>query len=155
MKLIRIAAVAALLAAMPVEAQTGKNAGEFSVDGGVRLINYSHESTWLCLPGRADPCAAPLPTTALNTNGYGSTGQVRADEAAKVDCFYVYPTVSRDSGLNSDLTPGMEEKATAAVQLARFGTVCRTFAPIYRQVTATALPRAFAGEDLRPNFATA
>jgi hypothetical protein len=155
MKLIRIAGVAALLLAMPAQAQTAKDAGGFSVDGGTRLINYGQESTWLCLPGRADPCGAPLATTALNPNGYGSTGQVTADNAAKVDCFYVYPTVSRDADLNSDLTPGMEEKATATVQLARFGTVCRTFAPIYRQVTATALPRAFAGEDLRPSFAKA
>jgi hypothetical protein len=155
MKFIRIAAVAALLPAMPAQAQTAKDAGGFSVDGGTRIINYGHESAWLCLPGRTDPCGAPLATTALNANGYGSTGQVRSDAAAKVDCFYVYPTVSRDSGLNSDIIPGMEEKATATVQLARFGTVCRAFAPIYRQVTATALPRAFAGEDLRPAFEAA
>ncbi|HEX8380537.1 MAG TPA: DUF3089 domain-containing protein [Allosphingosinicella sp.] len=116
---------------------------------------YSRDSAWLCLPGRADACGKPLPTTALNPNGYGSTGQVLADRNAKVDCFYVYPTVSRDAGLNSDLSPGLEENGTAAVQLARFGSVCRTFAPIYRQVTATALPRAFAGEDIRPNFETA
>jgi hypothetical protein len=113
---------------------------------------YSQDDAWLCLPGRADACGRPLATTALATNGYGSTGQVTADSAAKVDCFYVYPTVSRDPGLNSDLAPGLEENATAAVQLARFGTVCRTFAPIYRQVTATALPKAFAGLDMRPNF---
>ncbi|HEX8468886.1 MAG TPA: DUF3089 domain-containing protein [Allosphingosinicella sp.] len=117
--------------------------------------DYRHDSAWLCLPGRTDPCGTPLATTALNPNGYGSTGQVLADKAAKIDCFYVYPTVSRDPALNSDLVPGMEENATAAVQLARFGTVCKTYAPIYRQVTATALPRAFAGEDVRPNFATA
>jgi hypothetical protein len=116
---------------------------------------YSRDSAWLCLPGRADACGQPLATTALNANGYGSTGQVLADRNAKVDCFYVYPTVSRDPGLNSDLAPGLEENGTAAVQLARFASVCRTFAPVYRQVTATALPRAFAGEDIRPNFATA
>ncbi len=155
MEFIPIAGAAALLLAVPAQAQTANDAGGFSVDGGTRIVNYGLESTWLCLPGRADPCGAPLATTALNANGYGSTGQVRPDEAARVDCFYVYPTVSRDAGLNSDLSPGMEEKATAAVQLARFGTVCRTFAPVYRQVTATALPKAFAGEDLRPAFATA
>jgi pimeloyl-ACP methyl ester carboxylesterase len=142
MKIIRtIAAAAGLLLALPAAAQDGPH--------------YERDTAWLCLPGRADPCGTPLSTTALNTNGYGSTGQVLPDKAAKVDCFYVYPTVSRDPGLNSDLVPGLEENATAAVQLARFGTVCKTYAPIYRQVTATALPRAFAGEDIRPNFATA
>jgi hypothetical protein len=137
-------AAAALLLALP--------AAPAAADDGP---DYERDSAWLCLPGRADTCGGPLATTALNANGYGSTGQVLPEKEAKVDCFYVYPTVSRDAALNSDLAPGLEENATAAVQLARFASVCRTFAPIYRQVTTTALPRAFAGEDLRPNFATA
>ena len=117
--------------------------------------HYERDSTWLCLPGRADTCGGPLATTALDADGYDAAGEALPNRAAAVDCFYVYPTVSRDPGLNSDLVPGLEENATAAVQLARFGSVCRTFAPIYRQVTLTALPRAFAGEDLSANFATA
>jgi len=119
MKLFGATAFAALLLATPAQAQTAKADGAFSVDGGMRLVNYGSPEAWLCLPGRSDPCGAPLATTALNANGYGSTGQVRPDPAAKVDCFYVYPTVSRDPDLNSDLVPGMEEKATATVQLAR------------------------------------
>ena len=47
------------------------------------------------------------------------------------DCFYVYPTISRDPTDNSDLVPGIEEQAVAAVQLARFASVCKTYAPIY------------------------
>ncbi|HEX2762620.1 MAG TPA: DUF3089 domain-containing protein [Allosphingosinicella sp.] len=116
---------------------------------------YARGEDWLCFPGRQDPCSRPLPTTALNPSGYGSTGAVRPSEDAGVDCFYVYPTISRDPGLNSDLAPGLEEQATAAVQLARFGSVCRTYAPLYRQVTLAALPRALAGEDVTANFALA
>ena len=117
--------------------------------------HYDQDSAWLCLPGRADVCRRPLATTALDANGYGSTGEVLPNKDAAVDCFYVYPTVSRDPGLNSDLVAGLEENATAMVQLARFGSVCRTYAPIYRQVPLAALPRAFAGEDLTANFAIA
>ncbi|HYW17457.1 MAG TPA: DUF3089 domain-containing protein [Allosphingosinicella sp.] len=117
--------------------------------------DYRQDSAWLCLPGRSDACSAPLATTALNPNGYGSTGQAAPDNAATVDCFYVYPTVSRDPGINSDLAPGLEENGTAAVQLARFGSVCRTYAPMYRQITATGLSRSFTGEDVRPYFGTA
>jgi hypothetical protein len=135
------AAAGALLAAAPAAAHDGPH--------------YDKDSAWLCLPGRADACGGPLATTALNANGYGSTGEVLPGKDPKVDCFYVYPTISRDAGLNSDLVAGLEENATAAVQLARFGSVCRTYAPLYRQVTLAALPRAFAGEDLRANFATA
>ncbi|HEX6376858.1 MAG TPA: DUF3089 domain-containing protein [Allosphingosinicella sp.] len=118
-------------------------------------LNYADDSTWLCLPGRADACGGPLATTALNANGYGSTGQAVPNKDASADCFYVYPTISRDPGLNSDIEAGLEEHATAAVQLARFGSVCKTYAPLYRQVTLAALPRAFAGEDVSANFATA
>jgi hypothetical protein len=101
--------------------------------------DYADAANWLCLPGRDDPCSRPLPTTALNPNGYGSTGAVRPAAEPGIDCFYVYPTVSRDAGANSDLQAGPEEIAVATVQFARFGTICRTFAPIYRQATLTAL----------------
>lgn len=139
-----IAAAATLLLAMP--------AAPAAVHDGP---HYERDSAWLCLPGRADTCGGPLATTALNANGYGSTGQGLPNKDATADCFYVYPTISRDSGLNSDLVAGLEENATAAVQLARFASVCKTYAPLYRQVTLAALPRAFAGEDLTANFATA
>ncbi|HLL30006.1 MAG TPA: DUF3089 domain-containing protein, partial [Allosphingosinicella sp.] len=145
MTVIRIAAAAAaLLLAVPA-------APAAAHDG----PHYERDSTWLCLPGRADACGVPLATTALNANGYGSTGQMLPDKDAAVDCFYVYPTISRDSGLNSDLVAGLEENAAATVQFARFGSVCKTYAPIYRQVTLAALPRAFSGEDLTASFATA
>ncbi|HEX8192681.1 MAG TPA: DUF3089 domain-containing protein [Allosphingosinicella sp.] len=133
-----LALAAATLAASPAAAQPAASAPAPAAD-------YANEANWLCLPGRSDPCAQPLPTTALNANGYGSTGLVRADPDAPVDCFYVYPTVSRDQGANSDLTAGPEEQAVALVQFARFGTVCRTFAPMYRQATLTALLGAMNG----------
>jgi hypothetical protein len=68
--------------------------------------DYAQPASWLCMPGRADPCGTPLPTTALNGNGYGSVGRSTPDAKAAVDCFYIYPTVSRDPGLSSDLVAG-------------------------------------------------
>ena len=73
----------------------------------------------------ADVCSTPLATTALNPNGYGSTGQSTVAKDPPIDCFYVYPTVSRDQGLNSDLNAGREEKLAAEAQFARFASVCR------------------------------
>ena len=78
------------------------------------VVNYAADNNWLCLPGRSDVCSTPLPTTALNPNGYGSVGLSTVAKDPPVDCFYVYPTVSRDSGLNSDLNAGPEENAAAA-----------------------------------------
>jgi DUF3089 family protein len=116
--------------------------------------DYSKPATWLCLPGRADVCSKPLPTTALNPNGYGSTGLSPVAANPAVDCFYVYPTISRDNGLNSDLTPD-DEKAAVEVQFARFAGTCRTFAPLYRSMTVGLIAAVVAGADYKRPFATA
>ena len=116
--------------------------------------DYRTAVSWLCLPGRSDVCSTPLATTALNPNGYGSTGQSPVAKNPPLDCFYVYPTVSRDRGLNSDLSVN-EERGTAASQFARFAGACRPFAPVYRQMTTAAIAAVAAGTDIRPAFATA
>ncbi|QNN67960.1 DUF3089 domain-containing protein [Sphingomonas lutea] len=110
--------------------------------------DYAKPATWLCLPGRTDICSTPVATTALNPNGYGSTGRSSVARNAPIDCFYVYPTVSSDQGLNSDLTPGREERLMTESQFARFASVCRPFVPIYRQMTLGAVAAAAAGVDL-------
>jgi hypothetical protein len=65
--------------------------------------------------------------------------------APKADCFYAYPTASNDPTPNSDMVPGVEERGQAESQFAVFSSVCRTFAPVYRQVTLSALHAAMAG----------
>jgi hypothetical protein len=111
-------------------------------------VNYGLEKNWLCLPGRKDVCSTPLATTALNVNGYGSTGLSSVAKRPPVDCFYVYPTVSSDQGLNSDLAAREEIGATQS-QFARFASVCRPFVPVYRQMTLGAVAAAAAGTDVR------
>jgi hypothetical protein len=117
--------------------------------------DYAQPASWLCLPGRADPCSTPLPTTALNANGYGSVGRSTPNPQAAADCFYVYPTVSRDPGLTSDMNAGQEENGAAMSQFGRFHEVCRTFAPLYRQMTLGALRQAVTGTDMRPHLGQA
>lgn len=101
---------------------------------------------WLCHPRiSADPCEIPLDTTVYGPGG-GSSAQTlpRAPEAKRsVDCFYVYPTVSNQLTPNSTQAIDPEEVSIAEWQAARFSSVCRVFAPMYRQVTATGL---FGGE---------
>jgi hypothetical protein len=112
-------------------------------------VDYTKPASWLCLPGRSDTCSTPLRTTALNPNGYGSAGVSTVAKAPKIDCFILYPTVSRDPGMNSDLVPGDgEEKASIATQFARLSGVCRTFAPIYRSMTLGAVTAAATGGDV-------
>jgi hypothetical protein len=116
--------------------------------------DYTKDSAWLCLPGRADSCSTPLPTTALTPSGYGSAGQSSIAKDPPLDCFYVYPTVSRDQGLNSDLNVA-EEKGAALTQFTRFAGVCRTFSPIYRQMTLAAVTAYSTGADIRDAAALA
>jgi hypothetical protein len=128
---------AALTAAAPLPAQSNTPAPD-----------YAKDSTWLCLPGRSDTCSTPLATTALNPNGYGSTGQSAVAKDPPIDCFYVYPTVSTDKAMNSDLDVDRSETLATESQFARFASVCRPFAPIYRQMTLSAVAAYSAGADI-------
>jgi len=108
--------------------------------------DYKIDSHWLCRPGRDDACSQPLSVAALDG---GATQALRADPAAPVDCFYVYPTISYDPTPNSDLVAGPEEKRVAQHQLAPFGSACRLFAPMYRQVTLAALRSRLTGAPMQ------
>jgi len=115
--------------------------------------DYADQATWLCLPGRADDaCARPLATADLNPEGYGPVSEDAPAVDPPIDCFYIYPTVSHDPGMNSDMTPGREEMAAAAVQFARFGGVCKTYAPVYRQATTRSIGAVMGGQDPAPIF---
>jgi hypothetical protein len=144
MRILSMIAAAGLAVASPLSAQSPSAAPD-----------YSKDSTWLCLPGRGDVCSTPLATTALNPNGYGSLGKSSVAKDPPIDCFYVYPTVSRDQGMNSDMSPGPEEQGTAQSQFARFASVCRPFAPIYRQMTVAAIIAFTAGGDIQKPLALA
>jgi hypothetical protein len=65
----------------------------------------------------------------------------RAHPASKpaVDCFYVYPTISDQLTVNANLAIGFREREVALAQASRFSQVCRVFAPMYRQITLSAL----------------
>ncbi len=101
--------------------------------------DYSKPETWLCWPGRDDACAIDNTATVIKADGSMTKETWKADPKAPIDCFYVYPTVSMDPGVISDMTAGPEEKRVIEQQFSRFGSKCRTYAPLYRQFTLTAL----------------
>ena len=137
-----LAAIGLILSAAPALAQPPAPAPA--------PVDYANEASWLCLPGRADACGRPLATAALDPGGYGPVGQSVPAADPPIDCFYVYPTVSRDAGINSDMDAGIEENGAAAVQFARFASVCRTFAPIYRSATTGSIAAVMTGQDPTP-----
>lgn len=110
-------------------------------------IDYSKPESWLCLPGRDDYCNVDLTTTVISSDGSMTMEPWAPDPDPKIDCFYVYPTVSNDKSGNSDMIPGPGEINVVKAQFARFGEDCRLYAPLYRQVTLTALRARMSGDD--------
>ncbi|WP_010185327.1 DUF3089 domain-containing protein [Sphingomonas sp. PAMC 26605] len=110
--------------------------------------DYGKPENWLCRPGKVDACDADQDATIIKSDGSRSTEKFSATPDPKFDCFYVYPTVSLDPTPNSDMTAGPEENAVAAFQAGRFAKYCRVFAPLYRQVTLTALQALLQGKPV-------
>lgn len=137
MKLSIATFLAAAFMAMPAYAQTAPAAAP--------RPDYADKATWLCLPGRADACAANQDATIVAANGTQTVEPFKAAADPKFDCFYVYPTVSLDPTPNSDMNAGLEERTVATFQAGRFAKYCRVFAPIYRQITLGALRTVMGG----------
>jgi hypothetical protein len=123
-----------LLAAIAVFMQTQAN-------------NYGDDKTWLCRPGRNDACVVDLATTVITADGKLSREAWTVDPNAPIDCFYVYPTVSTDQVPNSDMNPDDAELNVVRQQFARFGSKCKLYAPLYRQVTLLGLRSRLAGSN--------
>ena len=142
-QLPRLALLALSIAASDAFAQTAL---------AVPSPDYGNPQSWLCRPDRLGACDVDLTTTVLGRDGRATVERARLDPKAPVDCFYVYPTVSTDTTTNSDLVPDAAERSVVKLQLARFGTQCRLFAPMYRQLTLAAMGRANAAGIESPDF---
>jgi hypothetical protein len=117
--------VAALLAATGLGAATGTSRAA---------------TVWLCRPGlAADPCTSSLTATRVDASGARKVVQGRGASSPRFDCFYVYPTVSREPSTNADLRVQKTEIDAAVAQASRFSQACRVYAPMYRQVTLAGL----------------
>ena len=96
-----------------------------------------YHPVWLCRPGLAhNPCVTSLQTGVFSATGKLErvyTPQVPANPP--VDCFYVYPTVSSEFSMLSDLKIQPPETDVALYQAAYFRPACRMYAPMYHQVT--------------------
>jgi hypothetical protein len=101
-------------------------------------------TVWLCRPGlAADPCAGVQSTTAVARDGRRAVQPPVSSGSSRFDCFYVYPTVSREPAVNSDLAVQPAEVAVAMDQAALFSRVCDVWAPMYRQITVDGLGKAY------------
>ncbi len=109
------------------------------------LASTAHAKTvWLCKPGlRHNPCSIGNETAIFSPDGTEVGGEDRASSGRpKVDCFYVYPTVSDQPTPSATRSPDPEVRSIARFQAARYAGTCRVFAPVYRQVTLAGLSSA-------------
>jgi Protein of unknown function (DUF3089) len=107
----------------------------------------SARTVWLCKPGATfNPCLGSLQTTVVDPSGQSRVENPSHAKRPRIDCFYVYPTVSDDQSLNSDLSIDPEVVAIALYQASRFSERCRVFAPMYRQLTLRTI-----GGDVPPD----
>lgn len=108
--------------------------------GAIGSPSAAAETVWLCKPGLAgNPCKGSLETTVFTPEGDSRVTHPRNARRPKVDCFYVYPTVSEQLSVNADKTVDPAQRAIARHQAARFSKRCRVYAPMYRQVTILGL----------------
>jgi hypothetical protein len=76
-----------------------------------------------------------LTTTVLKSDGSSTVERRDNAKSPRVDCFYVYPTVSDQKTINANLRKDPEIVSIATYQAARFSQTCRVWAPVYRQLT--------------------
>ncbi len=99
------------------------------------------KTVWLCKPGIAnDPCTPSLATTVFSPAGLKlRVEHPVAEKHPAIDCFYVYPTVSGQKTTLANFNVDPVERSIALYQAARYSQYCHVYAPMYRQVTLTAL----------------
>ena len=129
----------ARIIATPVVAQPAAPAAAPAATDAPAPNDYGDKANWLCWPGRADACETDLTTTVIKADGSTRVEAFKADPKAPIDCFYVYPTVSTEKGMISDMTVEPAEVNVVVQQAERLTAKCRLYAPMYRQFTLTAL----------------
>ncbi len=121
---------------------------------GASAAAASARTVWLCRPGQhPDPCTPGLSTTVYTPTLHKlSVTHPKPVANPKIDCFYVYPTVSDQQTDFANLQVDPEERSIALMQVARYSQYCRVFAPMYRQHTIAALSRAAAEHKPLPSI---
>lgn len=111
----------------------------------------SQSTVWLCRPGvTPDPCSGDLTSTVVSAGGGRTTEPASSATRSGFDCFFVYPTVSTESGANANLDIQPAETAAAEAEASRFSQVCTVWAPMYRQRTLASIAEGL-GADPRAN----
>jgi hypothetical protein len=115
--------------------------------------DYNDPDNWLCRPGKETLCTTNLDAMQVDADGKRTYQKFIPAAWSPIDCFYVYPTASKQTTDYADFTEDPELDYTLRNQAARLSLHCRLFAPIYRQFTLPGLERAMKrGDTMRTAF---
>lgn len=101
--------------------------------------DYAQPRNWACRPGAELPCTTGLDAIRVDAEGHRTPAPFMPAADPTIDCFYVYPTVSREETPYADMQASEEVIHTVKAQAGRLTSVCRLFAPLYRQMTLAGL----------------
>lgn len=106
---------------------------------GWQALDYADPASWLCAPGLdKDEClSVDLTTSEAGEGGAFESVSTEAAQSPKLDCFYIYPTYDTRPEADNATDFSDLSKILLAMrnQAARFTSVCRVIAPLYRQMT--------------------
>jgi hypothetical protein len=131
-------AVAALLAALVACSHDVAVEAPPPAQATAQPMHYDRADAWLCRPDQPDdPCLTDLDATELRPDGQRVVEPFAPAAHPSADCFYVYPTVDFDDvpGNHTDFADKNPMLEATRAQAARFGSSCRVFVPLYRQMT--------------------
>jgi hypothetical protein len=138
--LVGVVAVCAVVASCSSSSSHSASPKVASTTIGSTVPATPDKQVWLCKPGaKPDPCTSDLSATTIAADGSHVARKFTPAADPKIDCFYVYPTVSLQPTVNANLHIDPEETRVAIAQASRYSQVCRVFAPMYRQITLRSL----------------
>ena len=144
--MLRPAFIALLLCcASGAQAQSSPAAAPATADAPT-APDYARPGNWACRPGADADCVQGLDAVAIGADGKRTPAPFVAATDPKIDCFYVYPTVSREPTPYSGLAHSPEVLYAVRAQAGRLAARCRLFAPMYRQATLAHLHDLMAGK---------
>ena len=133
--------LAAILLGLAAPAAASPSAGSAPID-------YADPAAWLCRPGKETACTTGLDAMVITSDGSHTLQTFQPAADPPIDCFYVYPTVSHEPATYADMAASPEVVATVRSQAGRLTSLCRLYAPIYRQLTTAGLRQIMgAGQD--------
>lgn len=111
-------------------------AGRVAELAGRPALDYAAADAWGCSPNSDEEmCDGGFHVVSQVTDGTKTEFDLAPEPDAPVDCFYVYPTVDweMETGNHDDMRDNLIPRGVIGLQAAPFSSVCRVFAPFYRQ----------------------